>query len=301
MRASQPPSIRPEGGWTAWSVREIVMRTFAVFVFVAGMALAGGAAWYVFARVQAAESRFGPAGGVTTVQVAVANKDLKFGQPLTRADVKVVRWPAEIAPENGFTRAEDLFPEDGKIRTVLRRMEPNEIILKSKVTGFGEKATVAALIDPGLRAYTLPVNASSSVGGFILPGSRIDIYLTINDRARGVSTRALVQDIEVVAVDQDTDPDRIEAKVAKTVTVQGTPAQVQELTLASSLGSLSIALRGFGSDTVAAAGPLDSDGLLGEVAKPAPLIEAAPLPEPEPEIKVIVRRGNAVEVKTMTE
>ncbi|MAS43705.1 MAG: Flp pilus assembly protein CpaB [Rhodobacteraceae bacterium] len=272
------------------------MRSLAVFVFVAGLALAGGAAWYVFAQVQAAESRMAPANAVATVPVAVANKSLKFGQPITAADVKVVQWPAEILPENSFNSPEDLFGADGKPRTVLRRMEPNELILRTKVTGFGERATVMSLLEPGMRAYTMPVNAASSVGGFVLPGSRIDVFLTVNDRRNGLTTRTLIENIEVIAVDQDTDPDRIEAKVARTVTLQGTPAQVQQLTLASELGNLSIALRGFGATDAVASAPIDRAALLGEVEA----VEVAePEPEPEPEVKVIVRRGNQVEVRTM--
>ena len=271
------------------------MRALAVFIFVVGLALAGGAAWYVFNQVQAAEARMSPKEAVQLVPVAVAKSDLKFGQPLTRKDVQVVQWPADAVPENSFSSPEDLFGEEGTpARTVLRRMEPRELILKTKITGFGQKATVAALIEPGMRAYTLPVNAANSVGGFILPGSRVDIMLTFRDRQQGVNTRMLIQDIEIIAVDQDTDPDRIEAKVARTVTVQGTPEQGQQLTLAASLGNLSISLRGFGSDAVDDAGPLDRDGLLGVVEEP---VEAGP--PPEPEVKVIVRRGNQVEVRTM--
>lgn len=274
------------------------MRSLAAFVFVIGLVLAGGAAWYVFAKVQAAESRMTPEGAL--VAVAVASVDLKFGQPLTKEMVKVVRFPAEAVPPNAFTSGAELFGEgpEAKPRTVLRRMEPGELILKTKITGFGQKATVAALIEPGMRAYTLPVDAASSVGGFLLPGSRIDVFLTTKDKS-GPTARMLLQNVEIVAVDQDTDPDRIEARVAKTVTVQGTPEEVQALTLASTLGQLSLALRGFGADSKDQSAVLDRNALLGVAAEPAPApVEQAPAPEPE--VKVVVRRGgNSVEVKTM--
>ncbi|MGM0586753.1 MAG: Flp pilus assembly protein CpaB, partial [Pseudomonadota bacterium] len=223
----------------------------------------------------------------------------KFGAPIAEDDVRVIQWPAAHAPENAFSKPEELFGEDGAKRTALRRMDPNEPVLKSKVTGFGERATVATLIEDGMRAYTLPVNAATSVGGFLMPGAEIDVFLTVQDRDRGPTTRLLIQDLEVVAVDQDTDPDRIEARVAKTVTVQGTPEQVRELTLATTLGSISIALRGYGSEQVADLGPLDRQTLLGEIEEPEPQQIVVAEPEPEPEVKVTVRRGNEVEVKTM--
>ncbi len=278
------------------------MRMFAFLVLVLGLTLASGAAYYVFAKVQAAEARLGsraddPAPQIDLVQVAVAAKHLKFGQPLTREDVRLVDWPASARPEGAFEALEALFEEGDAAegRTVLRRMEPGEPILGTKITGFGQKATVAALLDSGMRAHTMPVDASSSVGGFLLPGTRIDVLLTIRDRTEGPSTRVLLQDLEVIAVDQDTDRDRIEARVARTVTVQGTPEEVRRLTLGASLGTLSISLRGYGSDRISEADPLRRDELLGEIT---PVAQAAPEPEPAP-VTVRVRRGSEVSIKTM--
>ncbi|MEO0681343.1 MAG: Flp pilus assembly protein CpaB [Pseudomonadota bacterium] len=273
------------------------MRAIALFVLVAGMVLAGGAAYYVFAQVRAAEMRLanGREGAIPLIEVAIATQHLKYGQPLTQENVRMVAWPAEAAPENGFTSLQDLFGRDGARRVVLRRMEPNEPVLTSKVTGFGEKATVAALLDPGMRAHTLKVDAVSSVGGFLLPGTRIDLFYTVEDRRKIATTRLLMQNLEIIAVDQDTDPDRIEARVAKTVTVQATPEQVHALTLAGRIGSFNIALRGFGSQEVAELAPMTRNQLLGVVEE---VVEPEPEPEPEPST-VRVRRGGEVEIRTL--
>lgn len=273
------------------------MRILAVFVLLLGLGLAGGAALYVFNQVQAAEARMRgtqQAPSIETVQVAVAKANLKFGQTLTEKDIALVAWPKDSVPENAFTSAEDLLGDGSEPRTVLRRMEKAEPILKTKITGFGERATVSALLQPGMLAHTIPVDAVNSVGGFILPGARIDVFLTIPDRAKGPSTRLLLQNLEVVAVDQDTDPDRTEAKVARTVTVQAKPDEVRQLTLAATLGALSIALRGTYTETLADLGPLDRSALLGEIVQEAAEAEA---PAPEPIVRV--RRGNEVEVKTL--
>lgn len=272
------------------------MRAFAVFVLLIGLGLAGGAAWYVFAEVQAAEARLRatqPGAKIELVELAVARRDLRFGQTLTEDDVIMLKWPKIAVPENGFTSKEELLAAGAAPRSVLRRMERAEPILKTKITGFGERATVAALLAPGMVAHTIPVNAVNSVGGFVLPGARIDVFLTLTDRSQGPTTRLLMQDLEVVAVDQDADPDRTQAKVAKTVTVQGSSEQVRELTLAASLGALSIALRGFDTGQVADLGPLDRSGLLGEMA------EAAPVEPVEAVNTVRVNRGGSVEVNTV--
>lgn len=277
------------------------MRLFAFLVLVLGLTLASGAAYYVFAKVQDAEARLSARSGPTEpvielVKVAVATKPLKFGQPLTEDDVRVVDWPAVSRPKGTFPTMELLFDGgDEGGRTVLRRMEAGEPILTNKVTGFGQKATVAALLDPGMRAHTMPVDAANSVGGFLLPGTKIDVLLTVRDRNRGPNTRVLLQDLEVIAVDQDTDRDRIEARVARTVTVQGTPEEVSKLTLGATLGTLSITLRGYGSDLLADMNPMDRRDLLNE-RRPTPVARR----EPEPErVTVRVRKGaNDVSHKT---
>ncbi|MEM1314053.1 MAG: Flp pilus assembly protein CpaB, partial [Pseudomonadota bacterium] len=195
------------------------MRIVAILVLVAGLGLAGGAAYYVFAKVQAAEARLNATQGdapIRLINVAMIKEHVKFGQELRPEHVKMVPWPRDSAPQNGFARMEDLFGDGTQPRTVLRRMEPNEPVLASKITGFGAKATVAALLDPGMLAFTIPVDAQKSVGGFLLPGSRIDVFLTVNDRQRGATTRLLMQNLEVIAIDQDTDIDRVEARLART-------------------------------------------------------------------------------------
>ncbi len=269
------------------------MRVIAIFVLLIGVCLAGGSVYYMYGKFQEAQAqleRQPKVRTIPTVMVAVATQDLKFGQPLTEKSVRMVEWPKNAAPKNGFQKLEDLFIKGSEPRTVLRRMEPDEPILKAKVTGFGEKATVAALLDPGMRAHTFSVNAVSSVGGFMLPGTRIDVILTYTDRNDGLKTKYLVQNVEVVAVDQDTDRDRIEARVARTVTVQVTPKQVEELTLAQSLGKITLALRGFGSNELASASGVTRENLLGDA--PEEVVEEAPAPEPE-ELKVKVRKAGS--------
>ncbi|TYO88216.1 Flp pilus assembly protein CpaB [Oceanicella actignis] len=275
------------------------MRMIAILVLLAGFALAGGSVYYMYGMFKQAQAQLAQQPKIRTiptVKIAVAAKDLRYGEPLTEKSVRMVEWPKNAAPANGFQRLEDLFVKGGEPRTVLRRMEPNEPILKSKVTGFGEKATVAALLDPGMRAHTFQVNAVSSIGGFMLPGTRIDVILTYKDRNEGIKTKYLMQNIEVIAVDQDTDRDRIDARVARTVTVQVTPRQVEQLTLAQSLGKITLALRGFGAQDVSDAEGITREDLLGD--EPEAVADAPAAPEPE-ELKVKVRRG-AAELQSVT-
>ena len=266
------------------------MRLFALIVLVAGLLLSGGAVWYMYGQFKDAEARLRDARPevikIPTVQVVVAKRRLTYGDSIDAEAVRVIDWPKDSLPEGAFTKLEDVVQEGADTRTALRRMEKHEPILPRKVSGFGERATVAALLEPGMLAYTLQVNATNSVGGFILPGTRIDIILTVNDRYEGLITYFLMQNVEVIAVDQDTDPDRISARVARTVTIGVTPDELKALTLASNVGKLTIALRGFESSEYHSTDSLSRTQLLGEQApeKPAPVEQK----------KVITRKGGKV-------
>lgn len=265
------------------------MRVLALLVLVVGLFLAGGAVWYMYGQFKVMEARLRDAGPqvvrVPTVTVAVAKSSLLYGQPINKDSVRLIDWPKDSVPANAFTELDQLFSDGVANRVVLRRMDKDEPVLKSKVSGFGERATVAALLDPGMLAHTLKVDSTSSVGGFLLPGTHIDLLLTLNDRTEGLSTYFFLQNIEVIAVDQDTDTDRIAARVARTVTIQVTPEELKQVTLASSVGRVTIALRGFNSTEQFSSESLTRRQLLGE--------DDAPIVAPRaPDVTVRVRKGS---------
>lgn len=185
---------------------------------------------------------------VTMTGVVVAAAPLRFGDEMTRDRVRLVDWPADAVPEGAFRSTERLFgPPGGAARMVLRAIETNEPILEAKITGFGAAASLSAMIAPGMRASTIPVNDVNGVAGFVRPGDRVDILLTRDavDEGRGTSlvTDILLQDMKVLGVDQSTGPAHDRPGVARAVTLEVTPVQAQKLTLAQKLGTLSLALR----------------------------------------------------------
>jgi pilus assembly protein CpaB len=227
------------------------MRIIAILALILGVVLAGGAVKFMYGKFKEMEAlaKTRPeAEPIPTVMIAVAKEDLRFGKKITKESVQLIAWPAEAAPKNAFNTIEDVFKEESQ-RTVLRQMDINEVILPSKVTGFGEEANVAALLKPGMRAHTLAVDSRSSVAGFLFPGSLVDIYLSYNGPA-GQRTKLLMEKAEIIAVDQTTDRDQIKARVARTVTLEVTPEDSQRLILAERIGQLSFNMRGLGDDVI---------------------------------------------------
>ena len=110
---------------------------------------------------------------IALTKVVVARTALRFGNRITEQHVKEVEWPASAVPPGAFTSLEEFLTEEERV--VLQAMQENEPVLAGKVTGGGERASLSAIIEPGMRAVTIRVNDVLGVAGFVLPGDRVDI------------------------------------------------------------------------------------------------------------------------------
>lgn len=181
---------------------------------------------------------------VEIVKVVVAAHPLSFGDTLHKDLLREVEWPKEAAPAGAFNSVDEILAGDER-RVALRNMEVNELILKSRVSGFGGKATLSQVITPGLRATAIRVDDVVGVAGFVLPGDRVDILLTrqVGKDRDNLITDVLIQNIRVLAVDQLANERAEDPVVAKAATVEVTPRQAQKLSLAARVGSLTLSLR----------------------------------------------------------
>ena len=59
-------------------------------------------------------------------------------------------------------------------------------MLPLKITGPGERATLSALVHKGMKAVTIRVNDVEGVGGFVLPGDRVDVVLAPDRQGLGL-------------------------------------------------------------------------------------------------------------------
>lgn len=199
---------------------------------------------------------------IETTQVLVAARNLNIGDELTPQMVKWQDWPRNALFPGAVTRSSNEDPNaplpiTGQLSRSLAAGEPitaNTLIDNTKGGNF-----IASSLREGMRAMSITVNAQSSVAGFVTPGDYVDIILThsvrlpagdnIRDASRSVvsqmASQTLLENIRVVAVDQEA-KERKEIKLFKTVTVELTPKQAEELALAQSMGDLSLALRRIG-------------------------------------------------------
>lgn len=229
------------------------MRGRTLILFVIALLLAGGTAALVRswlaqrpAAVAAAPPPAAPQKSVLVARAAIAR-----GQILKSADLVWQPWPP-----GGISAA--FIVADGKSAktpTGWVAREPfaaGEPIVKTKIVAPGERGFLAAVLSPGMRAVSVPVDAPSDVSGFVFPGDRVDILITLSLPSAGASdngnphkaAETVLRDIRVIAIDQRLDSKDGQAVVARTVTLEVTPKQSEIVALAANMGGkLSLSLR----------------------------------------------------------
>jgi len=226
------------------------MRMRAFWMLGLALILAGAAVflaqnWLQSQKPQIVEVPAEPQVQMATVVVAAT--PLYFGNTVRREHLREIEWPAGAVPPGSFASVDDLIGEGDERRVALRAIEINEPVLKNKISGFGGRASLSTILAPEMRAATIRVNDINGVAGFVLPGDHVDIMLTRSAGADGsesnLLTDVLLQNVKVLAIDQDANEDRAQPAVVKAVTLEVTPVQAQKLVLAQRLGQLSLALR----------------------------------------------------------
>ena len=103
-------------------------------------------------------------------------------------------------------------------------------------------------LDKGKRLFGLTVNAESLAGGFILPGSTVDLIGTKRLANNNIETQTVLENIRVMAVgDKSTinekQGDVRHSIVENTVTLEVTPEEAQILSMWKSIGEIKLSAR----------------------------------------------------------
>src|SRR5262245_11600644 len=122
------------------------MRKGNLFILLLAIAMGSLAAYMARNWIASQTVMTAPPAGTVVVAAAA----LSFGTTLTRENVTEISWPAGTAPEGAFATKDQLF-KDGR-RAALTALQRNELILKTKITGPGQRATLSALLEEGKRA-----------------------------------------------------------------------------------------------------------------------------------------------------
>jgi pilus assembly protein CpaB len=202
-----------------------------------------------------------PDKGVSVVAAAI---EIPFGVKIEESQIKVIAWPGNSAPPQGaFTSKEQVVN-----KVAMNKFYPDEIITEKRISEYLGGSTLSALIAKEYRAISVRVDDVVGVAGFILPGNKIDILATIKDRMTNkAATRTLLQNIKVLAVDQEASQEKEKPAIVRAVTLELKPDQAEIMVQAMQEGTIQLTLRN----------PLDSvvEDRVVEVAevKPTPVVE----------------------------
>jgi|SRR5712671_3231778 len=281
------------------------MRTNNVIVLFLAVVMGGIAAF--MARHWLQSQAITPAVGQGVNTIVVAAQPLGFGAALSTENIAEIPWAAMAIPDGAFVSKEELL-KDGR-RIVLSPFDRNEPLLRSKITGPGQRGSLSALLEEGKRAVTVRVDDVRGVAGFILPGDFVDVVLIGEDPAsqRENYSEILLHHVKVLAIDQLASERQQQPTVAKAVTVEVTPEQAQKILLANNVGKLSLILRQPGDLNTDLARRVTERDLGRDRPRrapppPAPQPKASPPPaappaavQPSDTVTVSIVRGNKKE------
>jgi pilus assembly protein CpaB len=178
---------------------------------------------------------------VPSQTVVVAARDLPAGAILRREDVEAVGWPGSAVPEGFATQAAEVVG-----RGLITEVHRNEPLLDSKLAHKEAGGGLPITIPEGMRAVSVEVDEVVGVAGFVLPGTRVDVLVTVmpgTDRTQ-ITTRIILQNVRALAADQRYQQEiEGEPQYVTVVTLLVTPEQAEELTLAATEGRIQLALR----------------------------------------------------------
>jgi pilus assembly protein CpaB len=208
---------------------------------------------------QAAEAVVEPA---KITEIAAAAHDMPTGTILKDVDLKWIQWAADADTSTLFVKGKTNLSDlaGAVVRDGVRSGEP---ILTGHIAQPKDQGFLAAVLTPGKRAMSISLSPTAEVAGFIFPGDRVDVILTHsfsrkdseNLTERRVS-ETILQDVRVLALDQRSDNQSTDPKVAQTATLEVDEKDAEKLALATDMtsqtssnkGAISLVLRSLASD-----------------------------------------------------
>lgn len=173
-------------------------------------------------------------------QYVAAADNMEAGQPIRAENLRLVDWPASVPLPGAFTNPGPLVG-----RNVLYPLAAGEPILERQLSNPGAGSGITVKIPNGMRAISLRTDEVVGVAGFLLPGTHVDVLVTLHvSNQPDPVTSTVLQDAEILATGQKTEPDpEGKATTATVVTLLVKPEDAERVVLASTQGTVHFVLR----------------------------------------------------------
>lgn len=203
--------------------------------------VSGGAAGYLALGYMNKPLSPRSASASAATQIVVAARDLALGTVLAPGDVKTIAWPSLTVPP-GYAASEEQVIGRGLITPV----SANEPLMTAKLADKEAGGGLPIVIPEGMRAVSVKVDEVIGVAGFVLPGTRVDVLVTLSDNSerQEAATRLILQNVQTLASGQTIQKNANgEPQTATVITLLVTPEEAEKLTLAATEGQIQLALR----------------------------------------------------------
>jgi pilus assembly protein CpaB len=173
--------------------------------------------------------------------IAVAAANLPWGTKLKPEMIKMAPYLKESLPTGYFSRSIDL-----KDRVIVLSLKSNEPITEAKLAPISVKTGgVSAILKPGMRAIAVKGDKVIGISGFINPGNRVDVIVTVEEpKTKKMKSKIFLENLSVLATGTQVQKnEKGEPMPVDVYTLEVTPEQAEKVALAASEGRLQFALR----------------------------------------------------------
>ena len=176
---------------------------------------------------------------VNTVPIVVAAVEIPEGTTLEDFHVKLVDWPSTLVPSGVFSSKDQVINKITK-----NTFYADEPFSENRMAIHKAGSTLSAMINQDYRAISVRVDDVVGVAGFILPGNHVDVLATRMDKELNKSvTQTKLQNIRVLAVDQDDSHEKDKPAIVRAVTLELKPEQAEVIVQAMREGTIQLTLR----------------------------------------------------------
>ena len=177
------------------------------------------------------------------LSIVVAKVEIPLGTRIQAEQLTVRQFPRRVLPAGTFAKLDDEIL--GRVAVV--RIRAGEPVTEARVARVGSLGGTLCPVD-GYRTMTVKVDDVVGVSDFILPGTLVDIAVTIiqpdsTKQLENVTKIVLLQNIKVLASSHTKPKNEKEVRSVQAVALQVTPEQAEKLALASGAGKLQLIMR----------------------------------------------------------
>jgi len=181
---------------------------------------------------------------VETVPVAVAVVDLFGGSVISKEKLKLKTFMSGSLAEGSF------FSDPSALegRVVLSPVRAGEPVLLSRLAPENlTEGGVPAVIKEKKRAMSVKVDQIIGVAGFIKPGDKVDVLVTLVNPENGMpTTKIVLENMLVLATGaQVAKGGKDQSAPVSVITLEVTPEEGEKVALATSQGRIQLALRSY--------------------------------------------------------